>query len=108
MLRKFNTLAFWIELGIAVVVWLLAFLAVKLYWKKQEYQMKSDYLRVPTNNAMVVLGLLIPILVALASYFYTKAPEASYSSLLSAIVIFFVVLLIAIWETHAILEVASA
>src|SRR5437773_7489832 len=100
MLRKFNTLTFWIELGIALVVWLLAFLAVKRYWKKQTYVMKSDYLRVPTNNAMVVLGLIIPILVALAAYFYAKAPEASYSSLLSAIVVLFIVLLIAIWETH--------
>jgi heme/copper-type cytochrome/quinol oxidase subunit 2 len=107
MLHKFNTLTFWIEIVVAIVVWILAFVAVRSYWKPQNYEIKSDYLRVPTNNAMVVLGLLIPILVALASYFYTKEPEATYSSLLAAIVVLFIVLIVAIWETHSILQVAT-
>ena len=107
MLHKFNTPTFWIEIVCAIVVWILAFVAIKRYWKEEEFKIKSDYLRVPTNNAMVVLGLLIPILVALASYFYTKEPEATYSSLLAAIVVLFIVLIVAIWETHSILQVAT-
>jgi len=94
-------------MAVAIAIWIFAFLAVRYYAKKQQYEVKSDYLRVPTNNAMVVLGLLIPILVALASYFYVKEPEATYSSLLAAIVVFFIVLIVAIWETHSILQAAT-
>lgn len=96
---------------IAIVVGVLVYLAAKLYWKTtptdKPHEIKVDYIRVPVSNALVVLGLLTPILVALASYLYMNSPEANYPSLLSTIVLMFIVLIIAVWETHAILNVAS-
>jgi len=105
MWQKFLTWTFLIEASIILIVWVLVFLIVKKYWIGPKYTLKSDYLRVPTNNALIVLGLLVPILTGLAAYLYTNAPEASYSSLLASILVMFIVLIVAVWETHSLIQV---
>lgn len=106
MIGEFINIKFTIEMFIALVWAFILWVLTRTYWKK-DTEIQSDYLKVPTNNALIVLGLVIPILVALASYLYTKNPEGAYSSLLATIVLYFLVLLLAIWQTFSIISVAS-
>lgn len=106
MIDKFKELCFFIEIGVAVVWAIALWQLVRHYWK-EDVEFKSDYLRVPINNTLVILGLIVPVLVALASYLYINNPKGSYSFLLAAIVLFFSVLIVAIWETFALLSIAS-
>jgi hypothetical protein len=106
MIEKFAHLSFLLEIGIAFIWAVALYFLVQYYWKS-DIEIKSDYLKVPTNNTLLVLGLIVPTLIALVSYLYTKNPEGTYSSLLATIVLFFLVLVIAIWETFAILSIAS-
>jgi hypothetical protein len=103
MWRNFLTPTFAVEFLVIIVVWWGVYLLVKKWWTAPTYTVKSDYLRVPTNNALVVLGLLLPILTALAAYLYMNAPQSSYSSLLASIVVMFLVLVVAMWETHSLI-----
>lgn len=106
MIEKFLELRFFIEFGVALIWAIILYLLTLKYWT-QNIELKSDYLKVPTNNTLIVLGLIVPILIALVSYLYTKNPEGTYSSLLATIILFFIVLIIAIWETFAILNIAT-
>jgi hypothetical protein len=104
MKEQFMTLKFWIEIGIAGLLCFIVYIAVRVYNQTGKKDIKVDYFRIPTSNVLVVLGLLVPIMVALASYLYVNNPEAKYSSLLATIVVMFVVLGVAIWETFALLQ----
>lgn len=106
MIEEFVNLKFFIEIFLAFFWVIISWIFTKKYWK-QEIEIKSDYLKVPINNSLIVLGLIIPILVALVSYLYIKNPEGTYSSLLATIILYFFVLLIAIWQTFSIISVAS-
>ncbi len=104
MKEQFMTQRFWIEIGIAGGVCLIVWIASKSYNTAAEKDIKVDYFRIPTSNALVVLGLLVPIMVGLASYLYVNNPEGKYASLLATIVVMFIVLVVAIWETFALLK----
>lgn len=109
MWEKFLTVRFAIEIATAIAIAGGIFFAAKYYYRNiTEREMKADYLRVPTNNALIVLGLLVPVFIGLAAYLYTKVPQGNYSSLLAAIVLLFLVLIVAVWETFAILKKASS
>jgi hypothetical protein len=92
-------------------VWFAVLCGASKYYSKgldgTTRKLKSDYLKTPTSTALTVLGLLLPILVALTSYLYTARPDMSYGSLLATIILYFAVLLVAIWETFAILKKAT-
>ena len=104
MKDQFTTLRFLIEMLIASAVCLIVYFASRTYNKRGHREMKVEFFRIPTSNALVVLGLLVPIMVALASYLYVNNPEGKYSSLLATIVVMFLVLVVAIWETFALLK----
>jgi len=106
MIGEFINIKFAVEMFFALLVATILWVVMRLSWKKS-VEIKSDYLKTPTNNVLIVLGLVIPILVALASYLYTKNPEGVYSFLLATIVLYFFVLLLAIWQTFSIISVAS-
>ncbi len=104
MKEQFTTLWFWIEMSGAAAVCLIVYFASRAYNKTGRTVKTVDYFRVPTSNALVILGLLLPSLVAVASYLYINNPEGRYSSLLATIVVLFLVLIVAIWETFALLK----
>jgi hypothetical protein len=86
MKSQFMTMRFGIEIAIAIVLAGIVILAVCYYNPQiKEKTIKVDYFRIPTNNALVVLGLLVPILTALAAYLYTSDPSGQYSFLLASI-----------------------
>lgn len=110
MLRQFFSVTVAIELSLAATWFVVLCVASRYYSKAQNGKprsLKADYLKAPTSTALTVLGLLLPILVALTSYLYTTRPTLEYGSLLTTIVLYFVVLLVAIWETFAILKKAD-
>jgi hypothetical protein len=108
MKNQFITMRFGIEMAIAIALAGIMLLAVRLYNPAVKTKtIKVDYFRIPTNNALVVLGLLVPILTALAAYLYTSDPSGQYSFLLASISVLFVVLIVAIWETFALLGKAQ-
>jgi hypothetical protein len=110
VLRQFLSITVAVELTIAAV-WTVTLWAASKYYSKalagKSVKLKSDYLKTPTSNALTVLGLLVPILVALTSYLYSTKPDVDYGSLLTTIILYFGVLIVAIWETFAILKKAS-
>lgn len=108
MREQFISLRFWIEIAISVLVAVAIYIATRYYNRSSaEKDIKVDYFRVPTNNVLIVLGLLVPSLVTLASYLYVKDPRGNYASLLATIVLMFFVLIVAIWETFALLKKAQ-
>jgi hypothetical protein len=110
MLRQFFSLTVAVELLIAAVWATTLWLASRYYSKPlkgKTVKLKSDYLKTPTSNALTVLGLVVPLLVALTSYLYASRPDADYGSLLSTIILYFGVLILAIWETFALLKKAT-
>ena len=108
MKDQFTTLRFWIEMAGAAAVLLIVFFASLHYNKTGSKEWKVEFFRIPTSNALIVLGLLVPTMVALASYLYINNPEGKYSSLLATIVVMFLVLVFAIWETFALLKKGDA
>ena len=104
MKDQFMTLRFGVEIGLAALLCLIIYVAARVYNKSGEREVKVDYSRTPTSNALVVIGLLVPLMVGVASYLYVSNPERKYSSLLATIVVMFVVLVVAIWETFALLQ----
>jgi hypothetical protein len=110
MVRQFFSYTVAVELLIATA-WGITLLVVSRHYARpfdgKTLKLKSDYLKTPTSNALTVLGLVVPILVALTSYLYASRPDANYGSLLSTIIVYFCVLIIAIWETFAILKKAT-
>jgi hypothetical protein len=110
MLTQFLSPTVAFEMIIAVVWFFVLCFASKYYSKALNgttRSLKADYLKTPTATALTVLGLLLPILVALTSYLYATRPSVDYGSLLTTIVLYFIVLIIAIWETFAILKKAG-
>jgi hypothetical protein len=110
MVRQFFSLTVAVELIIAAVWALTLWLMARYYAKPldgKSIKLKSDYLKTPTSNALTVLGLVVPILVALTSYLYASRPDANYGSLLTTIILYFGVLVLAIWETFAIIKRAK-
>jgi hypothetical protein len=108
MVQQFFTWKVGFQLGFAAV-WAATIWRVSIYVNKgvESRKLNADYLKTPTSNVLTVLGLTVPILVALISYLYTSQPKSDYGSLLSTTTLYFVVLLIAIWETFAILKKAG-
>jgi len=108
MLRQFLTLKVALEL-LGAAMWGLFIWRASVALNKNETKrtLKADYLKTPTGNALTVLGLTVPILVALISYLYTNDPVADYGSLLSTTTLYFFVLLVAIWQTFAIMKKAK-
>jgi len=112
MIIQFEKSMFWVELGVAVA-WLAILWFASRHYNPSDSKdpkartIKADYFKTPTGNALTILGLLVPFLVALAAYLYSKSPGANYSSLLTTIVLYFGVLIIAIWETFALLKKAT-
>lgn len=106
MIAKLNNITFYVEMLIAAAWFTFLYVCVRQYWTNTR-EIKEDHLKIPTNNSLIVLGLLIPILVALVSYLYTKNPDGNYSSLLSTIILLFIVLVVAVWETFAIMGLSS-
>ena len=108
MKNQFLTMRFLGEMLIAIAVAIILFVATRLYNPEvKEKDIKIDYFRIPTNNALVVIGLLVPILTGLAAYLYTNDPSAKYSLLLASIAVLFVVLIVAVWETFSLLGKAQ-
>ena len=110
MLRQFWSATIAVELSVALGWAIILWLASRYYSKAlsgQKVTVKADYLKAPTTTALTVLGLVVPILVALTSYLYVTEPNANYGSLLSTIILYFGVLILAIWETFAILQKAT-
>jgi hypothetical protein len=104
---QFITKTFAIEIAIAI------FFCIVIYWVVRHYnkgtsKVKLDYFRVPTNNVLVILGLLAPIMIGLASYLYVNNPKGHYSSLLATITVMFLVLIVTLWETFALPKKADA
>lgn len=107
MKDQFITKTFAIEIAIAI------FFCIVIYWVVRHYnkgtsKVKLDYFRVPTNNVLVILGLLAPIMIGLASYLYVNNPKGHYSSLLATITVMFLVLIVTLWETFALPKKADA
>ncbi len=108
MISFFITLEFLVELIIIIVWGIIIYLGVRYYNSdKKTKDIRADFIRVPTNNTLVVIGILVPIFVALAAYLYTKNPQGSYASLLASITLMFFILILAIWQTYAILKKAT-
>jgi hypothetical protein len=109
MITKFHTLKFGILVIITLVAWLVIYFSARQYWKSvPERTIKSDYVKVPINNTLMVMGIVCPLLIALASYLYVNLPAADYSFVLASIAVFTVTLIVAIWETFCLLNKATA
>lgn len=109
MLSQFFSLTVGMELVIALAWGVAIWFASRYYgsFVTKPMKFKADYLKAPTSNALTVLGLVVPILVALTSYLYSNRPTANYGSLLATIVLYFMVLIVAIWETFSLLQKAQ-
>lgn len=108
MISQFGNALFWVLIAIVLVWAVVMSLVTRYLWRNVPTRpMKADYLRVPTNSALTILGLLTPVLVALAAYLYTNFPQGTYTFLLATITVFFMVLFVAIWETFSILRKAT-
>ena len=109
MIAKFHTIKFGILVVIMIVTWLVTYLVTRYYWNTApEQTLKSDFLKVPINNTLTVMGVVCPLLIALASYLYVNMPVSDYSYVLGSITIFTVTLIVSIWETFCLLNKARA
>jgi hypothetical protein len=108
MIAKFLTAKFGVLLAVIFVVWVVTYLAIRYYWKGAgEKTLRSDYLKVPINNTLSVMGIVCPLLIALASYLYVNIPSSDYSFVLASICVFVLTLIVAIWETFCLLNKAT-
>lgn len=108
MIAKSLTLKFGILLIITLVVWAIISFAARAYWKDvPEKSLKSDYLKVPINNTLSVMGIVCPLLIAVAAYLYVNLPTSDFSYILASIADFTAALIIAIWETFSLLGKAT-
>jgi hypothetical protein len=99
---------FWIEVLVAVVLAVAVILLTNEYYRgKANRTLDVEFLRTPTTNILAVLGLLLPLLIALAAYFYKEAPDLKYPSLLASIVLMFLVIVAAVWHSYALLSADS-
>ena len=99
---------FGIAMVIAIILAVIVREASKFFHKDiDERKMKSEFLRLPVSNTLTVVGLLLPTLAALSGFLYTKHPNGDYSTIVTVIAVLLIVLVIAIWETFALLKKAT-
>jgi hypothetical protein len=99
-----------IELLVAVIIAVI-FWRASIWYNKDipsPHKIKADYLKGPATTALTVLGLLVPILVALAAYLYTTESAVKLGSLATTIILYFAVLVLATWQTFALIKKATA
>ena len=97
-----------ISIGIAILLGAAFVFASRQYNPKgTTRKMSVDYFRTATSTSLTIVGLLTPILVAVLSYLYLKQPSGNYSVLLAVVVLLYIVLVLAVWATFAILRKAK-
>src|SRR5215213_9181476 len=102
MHEQFNSTTFLVEIVIAMLLCIVMYAAVAFMYSKEEtIPKKIEYLLVPANNALVILGLIVPILSGLAAYFYVNNPKMPIGSLLAAICSMFAILVFSIWQSFS-------
>jgi hypothetical protein len=108
MIRYVLTSFFIGAMAFAIAVWIgVHYYAKYSHRDRTKRVMKSEFLRVPANNTFTVIGLLLPILAALSAYLYTTKPAGDYTRLVTVIAVLLAALMIAIWETFALLKKAT-
>jgi hypothetical protein len=108
MTEQFGHSGFLVSIGVAVLLGLLFVLASRAYnTAKTPRKLSVDYFRTATSTSLTIVGLLAPVLVAVLSYFYLKSPTGDYSVLLATVVLLYVVLVLSVWATFAILRKAK-
>jgi hypothetical protein len=107
MQNQFNKW-FWAEFVVAFLLVVAIYFGTRYYYKTQTVSLQADALRKPVEHTFSVVGLLLPVLVAVTSYLFSKNPSGSYPSLLATLAILFLIVPIAIWHTFALVSKTNA
>lgn len=94
---------------IAIGVFLMAFTIVMVkinYRRTSDAKFSVDLFKMPTSFSMQALGIVVPILIALASYIYLNSPEQTFQFLLASISIYSFVFVLATWSSFTLPNVS--
>lgn len=104
MIEQVVTIEFGLEILLALVLLALARASSSDYAKEGTRAKSIESLRAPNQNALVVMGLLVPVTATLTGYLYVTKPGGNYASLLAAIVMIVATLIFASWHNFSLLK----
>lgn len=107
MFEQISSPRYIVEIAIAVAIGLVIYCATCCIYPSnvnKNITKKADGFRIPINNTLVILGLLVPVLMTSAAYFYLKYPTTKIESLLATITLMFIILCLAIFLNFSLLQ----
>lgn len=102
-----------LEIGLYILILIILIISVtqltKYYHKEiKERKFNANYFRIPIYHSIIILSFLLPLIISITAYLVANFPDSEVSSLLTSILILFVSLVVAIWQSFAILKVANS
>lgn len=104
MLYQFLTLKFWLVVGLGGLIAFGFALVACRYQGTGSRKIRPEFLWTPTNSTLTVISFLAPVIAGVTGYLYSQNPSGDYSVLLAMIVLLFAGLLVALWESFALVK----
>lgn len=90
------------------LLYLIGWSAKYFYKNAGTRTFSPDFVKEPTSNSLTIIGLLIPILVGVSSFFYINQPSGDYAFIWVGIFLFLITLLTAIWISFSVLRLVNS
>lgn len=108
MIEQLWTARFLISCALGALALILAFLFIRQSFKPgTKNTFPVHFIKGPTSSSLTILGILIPLLVGAAAYFYINQPKGDYGFLWAGIFLLFAALSLTIWFAFSTTKIKS-